>query len=389
MTVTAPAIPAGSQQAVAEKRPGRKPRRWRLPLAIAAVVLLGGIVAALLAPPTGPAIGYLDPASTRGNGARALADILGSRGTQVVRVTSAAAATATGAPVIVVTNPELLPWRQINVLSATSARLVLVAPNEDTLLVLAPGVNVAGNLPVGPVQPACRLPAATLAGNADLGGERLRLDPGYPGTQCYRVGGTSFLISYSSQLTILSNGAPLENQNLAKLGNSALALNLLGGGGKIAWLVPAQTAAVSAGPTSFWSLVPGGAYLVAAELGVAVLLTAAWRARRLGPLVAEPLPVVVRAAETTEGHARLYKASRSRGQAAQALRTAVAARLARALGLPADASAEVIAAEVAARTSLSDEQARRLLSGPAPATDADLVTLATELDAMEGEVRAR
>jgi Domain of unknown function (DUF4350) len=389
MTVTTAAVPAAAQPAGPRQRPDRMTRRWRLPVAIAAVVLFGGLVIALLAPAASPGAGYLDPASTQGTGARALADILAERGTRVIRVTSAAAAVATGARVIVVTSPGLLTSEQLGLLAVTNARLLLVAPGEDTLLTLAPGVNAAGRLPAGPVQPACRLPAATLAGSADLGGIRLRLDPGYAGTQCYRAGGTAFLISYSPQLTILGTGAPLENQNLAALGNCALALNLLGSGGKIAWLVPALPAAASTGSGSFWRLVPAGAYLVAAELGVAVLLTAAWRARRLGPLVAEPLPVVVRAAETTEGHARLYKASRSRGQAAQALRAAVAARLIRALGLPADAGTEIIAAEVAARTSLSQGQARQLLSGLAPATDADLVRLATELDAMEGEVRAR
>jgi hypothetical protein len=387
MTVTTAAgraaQPAGPQQ-----RPGRVPRRWRLPVSIAAVVLIGGLVIALLAPAASPT-GYLDPASTHGTGARALADILASRGTRVIRVTNAAAATAAGARLIVVTDPNGLTLEQQGELGDTSARLLLVAPDEDALLTLAPGVNAVSRLPVGPVQPACGLPAATLAGSASLGGTGMQLDPGYPGTRCYPAGRAAFLISYSRQLTILGTGAPLENEHLAALGNCALALNLLGRGGEIAWLVPAQPAAASAGSGSFWRLVPAGAYLVAAELGVALLLTAAWRARRLGPLVAEPLPVVVRAAETTEGHARLYKASRSRGQAAQALRTAVAGRLARALGLPADAAAGVIAAEVAARTSLSRDQAQQLLSGPAPATDADLVTLATELDAMEGEVRAR
>jgi hypothetical protein len=304
-------------------------------------------------------------------------------------VTSAAAAAATGARVIVVISPDLLTSQQLGVLANSDARLLLVASSDNTLMVLAPGVWTAGSGPAGPVRPGCRLAAAALAGSADLGGFRMRIDPGYPGTQCYRSGGTAFLISYSPQLTILGTGAPLQNQNLAALGNCALALNLLGGRGKIAWLLPALPAVASPGSGSFWQLVPSGAYLVAAEIGVALLLTAAWRARRLGPLVTEPLPVVVRAAETTEGHARLYKARRSRGQAAQALRTAAAARLVRALGLPAEAGTDVIAAEVAARTSLSQDRARQLLSGPAPATDADLVTLATELDAMEGEVRAR
>ena len=51
---------------------------------------------------------------------------------------------------------------------------------------------------------------------------------------------------------------------------------------------------------TFGELVPDWVAPVVWQLGVAVVLAAWWRARRLGPVVAEPLPVVVRAAETTE-----------------------------------------------------------------------------------------
>ena len=66
-----------------------------------------------------------------------------------------------------------------------------------------------------------------------------------------------------------------------------------------------------------------------------MLLLALWRARRLGPVVAEPLPVVVRAAETVEGRARLYRRGGARGQAARgAARRRPVAGSGRALGLP-------------------------------------------------------
>ena len=52
------------------------------------------------------------------------------------------------------------------------------------------------------------------------------------------------------------------------------------------------------------------------------VLLALWQARRLGPVVAERLPVVVRAAETVEGRGRLYRARRARDRAAAALRAA-------------------------------------------------------------------
>ena len=58
------------------------------------------------------------------------------------------------------------------------------------------------------------------------------------------------------------------------------------------------------------------------ELFIAVVLVAGWRARRLGPVVEEPLPVVVRAAEVTEGRARLYRRAKARDRAANELRRA-------------------------------------------------------------------
>jgi len=393
MTAALRPAPAGTSQP-GPKQPAPATaagRRWRLPLAIAAVVLLGAIVIALVAP-AAQTPGYLDPASTQPWGARALADILAARGAQVTRAASPAAAVSAArgrGAAIVVPSPGDLTGAGLRDLAASTARLVIVEPSQAALRVLAPGVSARFFAPVSAVEPGCRLPAAALAGNALLGGAQLTLAPGAPGVACYRHGRQAFLIQYSRRITILGTGVPLQNQDLARLGDAALALNLLRGSRQIAWLVPQPAAVAAAGSGSFWGLVPLGAYLVAAELGVAVLLAALWRARRLGPLVTEPLPVVVRAAETTEGHARLYQASRSRGQAADALRAAVATRLARALGLPADVGHDILTADIARRTGRAPEQVQQLLYGPAPATDAGLVRLADELDTAEREVRAQ
>ena len=59
-------------------------RQWRIPLALVALILLGGTVIALLKPAV-MITGYLDPAGTDAPGARALADILSDRGDKVVR----------------------------------------------------------------------------------------------------------------------------------------------------------------------------------------------------------------------------------------------------------------------------------------------------------------
>ena len=58
------------------------------------------------------------------------------------------------------------------------------------------------------------------------------------------------------------------------------------------------------------------------------LAAAFWRGRRLGPLVVENLPVVVRASETMEGRARLYQKSSARLHALDALRIGAIQRLA-------------------------------------------------------------
>jgi hypothetical protein len=136
-------------------------------------------------------------------------------------------------------------------------------------------------------------------------------------------------------------------------------------------------------------LIPLPAYLVAIQLAVAVVLAAIWRSRRLGPLVPEPLPVVVRASETVEGHAGLYRSRRARGRAAAALRTAMLDRTRPALGLPQDAGAADVVAAFSARSGSGPDRIEAMLFGPAPRDDAALVALADNLDALEREVRTQ
>jgi hypothetical protein len=125
---------------------------------------------------------------------------------------------------------------------------------------------------------------------------------------------------------------------------------------------------------------------VTIQLAVAALLAAAWRARRLGQLVAEPLPVVVRAAETTEGHGRLYQSRHARAQAADALRDALRSRLERAAGLPRGADQDAVVAALARRSGTDPARISELVFGPPPATDQALLALARDLDQLEREV---
>jgi hypothetical protein len=384
-------------------------RRWRVPLALAAVILLGGIVIALLQPGA-PITGYLDPSSTDTTGAHAIADILSDRGDTVIRaITPAAAESAAREPgqggvTLVVTSPGLLTARQLGGLARVQADLVLIGPDPSALAALAPRVGLAGPAPVQSLAPGCGLSAARLAGTADMGGAQLNVQQTATPRRhrgaaarpalCYPTGGHPSLVRYTTAgrvVTVLGTGNALTNGSLAQAGNAALALNLLGSHTRIVWLVPSAglpaAGLPSGGQQSVLNLIPLPAYLVTIQLGIAAVLAALWRVRRLGPLVPEPLPVVVRASETVEGHAGLYRSRRARGRAAAVLRSAMLARTLPALGLAPDARPGEVVAAFSARSGSGQTRIEAMLFGPVPGDDAALVALADDLDALESEVR--
>ena len=406
MTVTAPERAGRARgQDVTGPGPGRGPgpdwRRWRAPAAVALVVLLGGLIVALLQVPA-PVTGPLDPDDTGPAGAHALVALLHSRGQTVIRAGGAAAAAAQARPrgtTLVVTSPQRLSGGDLTVLSRLRASLLLVAPGRAALAALAPDVTLARPALVRDLPPRCGLPGAVAAGDAELGGLLLRSTA--PGAwHCYPEGAATpsllaSLVQYDSRgrlITVLGTGAPLANSGLGRHGNAALALNLLAASPRIVWLVPGPLPApgtASSGHRPLASLIPGQVYAVAIQLGVVVVLLALWRMRRLGPLVTEPLPVVVRACETVEGHGRLYRSRRARDRAAAALREAALGRIVTRLGLPRDVPADAVCQELASRTGRDPGDVRALLFGEVPGDDAALVRLADGLDALEGQVLTR
>ena len=416
----APAADGGREEdagsAANARRPGRATavgRRWRWPVALALLVLAAGAVMALLQP--SPTV-YLDPDSTGPAGGHALADLVTARGARVIRVTAppgmnagagsaGVGATAAGTGVELVTSAGLLTNAQLAQAARFRGDIIVTDPDQAALRALAPAVTMSGSESAQTAPPLCNDRTASLAGDADTGGVVLQTsDPA--AVTCYPGAGGYFFVQYRDEnrtITILGTGAPFTNAGLADHGDAALALNLLRTATTITWLVPdpdVQSAGTSTAQRSFFSLVPRPAYLITIQLAVAVLLAAAWRARRLGPLVAERISVVVRASETVEGHGRLYQARRARGRAAAELRAAARARLIRRLGVapengapdgtsaPGRAHATTAAtAAIAARAGEHPDKVTSLLDGPLPATDQELVALADDLDSLERKVR--
>jgi hypothetical protein len=147
----------------------------------------------------------------------------------------------------------------------------------------------------------------------------------------------------------------------------------------------------SAQAVTLAQLIPHWIWWMLLQLVVAAAALAYWRSRRLGRLVHEQLPVRVRAAETVEGHANLYRRASAHGRAAGLLRSAAARRIAPLLGLPAGPAGRTpasLVAPVAERLGRPPEQVHAVLAGPAPMTEAELVQLTDQLDRLEQEVRS-
>jgi hypothetical protein len=366
---------------------------WRAgkgPVTVLLVVLLGGLVLALAAgePPSA----RLDPRSPAPSGARAVAEILRDQGVQVELVTTSAAmvAAAGRGDTLLVADPDLLAGSQAESVRSIGADLVLVGTTTPERYLR--GVTAEPAEP-GVRSPGCRLAAARRAGPVDAGLVGYRTGDAELGAAprlCYARDGVPSLVQAHDEgrrVTLLGSPSALTNGRLDDEGNAALVLGLLGGNPRLVWYLPSTEDLPPQARTSFYDLVPAGVWWALVQAGVAVLLVALWRARRLGPVVAEPLPVVVRAAETVEGRARLYRKAGARGAAAGALRGGVRSRLLTALGLPRRADSAAVVAAVAARSTRPAPDVAALLYGAAPADDAALVRLAADLDALEREVR--
>lgn len=366
-------------------------RRFRWPLLAGGFLVLVAALAVLVSPTGNRA--DLDPDSAAPGGSRAVARILTEQGVAVARVTRGAQLADRVAPgtTLLVARSELLGPDRLAQIGSLDADLVLVEPDAVALGVLAPGVVPSGVVDARLTAPDCSSADALAAGRVLSGGHLYRAGPGAAGyTACYPdpdpAAGTAYSLVTGTEgdhrVTVLGQSALLTNAELAREGNAALALRLLGEHRSLVWYLPDPLDAGNAGP-GITELRPRWWTWLFWQLVLAAVVAMVWRARRLGRLVPEPLPVVVRAAETEEGRARLYRASRARGRAAATLRTATIRRLARRLDAPPEATPRGVVRMVAQSTGRPEQDVAGLLLGPEPEDDGALVWLADQLDALE------
>lgn len=371
--------------------------RFRWLITVSALVIV--VVTALALAESPSSTRDLSPDNHRANGAMAMAEVLRDQGLTVTEVATLQEAylTLREGGTLVIANYEFFTDEQIDTIQSHDGELIWVEPFANELQELGPALSRV----VGPadtsVPAACDVPAAVKAESlTDVRGNYALTDPPDSVTLCFTddgFTGASVHIDRPGRGSehILADRTIMSNDALATDGNAALAFNLVGSHDTIAWYVgdPADEtlfAQDQPGASYFAPTTPAWLSPLVVSLAITGFVAALWRGRRMGALVSEPLPVIVRASEATRGRARLYRHAGARGHASAAMRAAAASRMAARLGLPRSADPDGVVTAIASATGREAHQIQQALYGPAPTTDDQMLDLVALLDSLEGEV---
>ena len=364
-------------------------RRHRATLAIVAGLVLAVAVVILLGGDGSRTTEALDPDNPDPAGGQAVARVLADQGVDVTVVRSADALDETRVDTdttVVVTSTDLLGESTIDRLldHARDADLVLAQPG--------PGTTEAFGITDLPYQVAVDDPRPAACTDPTYDGLSVQVDRAleYPVTRgCFRGVHGALLARPTPGVTLLGAGDAISNDQVLRADNAAVALRLLGQHDRLVWYVPSLDDLVGDDGVSLTTLLPRWLRPALWIAVLAVLGLLLWRVRRLGPLASEPLPVVVKAIETTRSRGRLYRRAGDRAHAAAALRAAARTRASDRLGLGTRPDPDALVRDLARHTARPVEEIDHLLGpeAPTPATDHDLIALAGHLAELDREVR--
>ncbi len=363
-------------------------RRNRTPLLLGLAVVVAIVGLAVLNRDNAPFGGDLDPRNPGPTGAQAVAKVLDTHGVDVRIVRGERAfrgAAVDENTTVVVSNPSELGRSTFAVVRSRAplaGATVVVGASEvlQEAFALEPR-----NLGEEDLFADCDEPVA----------EGLTIRAPYaaavPGEGCFTDGDAVALNRPAADRKFWLLLAPdvLSNDHVTEADNAALALRLLGQHPQVVWYVADGTDVAARDGVSLSSLLPRWLYPALWLLLIGTLALLVWSGRRFGPLVHEPLPVVVRAAESTESRGRLYHRARDRSHAATILRGATRRRLGEQLALGSDAPLHEVALAVAGRTGRRADDVHGLLAPDSVTNDSALADLGRRLLQLEDEVRTR
>ena len=369
---------------------GRRARYWLL-AGVGALIV--AVVSTVLAAGGGVGGKPLEADSAAPAGARALVEVLRRQGVNVTAADTLAearslAGAAANPTVFFFDESGYLTDDQLSAMSALAPRTVVASPDFLALQTLTPSVGFGGLSQTTVSRAACTVAAAVKADNLSPGGSTLTIPADAAELSgCFTSGENAFALveqtTADRTLTLLADGTLFSNEKIGQAGNAALALNLLGAGDDLVWYLPTIADVPGTGTPSLGELTPGWVTPTLILLVLVTVAAAVWRGRRFGPLVAENLPVTVRASETMEGRARLYARSNARLRALDALRVGAVQRLAGQVGLSRLASLDDVIAMVATVVDRPPADVRTVLVDAVPASDSDLVALSDRIQEIE------
>lgn len=393
--------PSGASQAVGDPL-GTRLRRAR-PVVLALLLLTAVVLSTLwLRPQVSKVPLAIDnPTST---GAMALAELLRAQGVSVRSTSSwsdALTASQDGATLALVSPGSLSPDERKDLARAGGDVVVLSDLYQSLAGLTQATVTGASTSKDTVLEAGCQDPDALAAARlpgvrgsvtaTDASGHQI---PGATG--CFPLGPSagSSQHSYAYLTAPLPSGATLRviadnqlvtNATLAQQGAAALAVRALGHHREVVWFD-----ADHRDVTSLWDSPDLPRQLpVLVLLSLAVLAALAGvQGRRMGRLVPDPLPVVVRSTETTLGRGHLYRRAHDHAHAAEVLRAGTLARLRPRLGLPRHCETALVAQAAARVTGLPETYLDQLLAGPPPHDNQALTDLAAQLDHLESEVHS-
>ena len=358
----------------------RQSARTSIIVGIALVLLL--VVIALLAGDSDSASSGppLSPSSTAGDGTRGLVLLLQDLGADV-RVGDRVPDDRSRVALLLHDGLSSDDHQKVDDWVAAGGTLVVADPSSplsaDTTL-----RSVGGFLERG----RCTLPEL-----ADV--ERLDV-PFAPGLRsrgersCFGDESSAFVVSTptgSGHIVSLGSASVFTNGSLDATDNSVLAARLL---------VPSRGAAVAvldpnppgSGSTTLSDLVPDRVFQAIVQLGVAFLLYALWRSRRVGQPVTERQPVAIAGSQFVRAVGGLQQRSHATNRAATALRMETRRVLCERYSIPLYSDVDTLAAAAAARAGLDRATVAAALWDTPILDDESLVTLGHSLDAIRQEV---
>ena len=390
--------------------------RWYWIGAVSLILLVAAPIMAAKPQDTVP----LSTNNTGTLGARAVAEILRDHGIGVRQIAklSQARIRTPSETTLVVTYPEQLAAYQVESILKYPGDVTFLGVSSTVLSTLDVGLSTVHDTPYLTRDHGCDSPHAVAAEAIEWGGQGISRSDVSNATVCFLsksgAGGWATVEQNGRTVTIIADPSVPANGQLAGNGNAALVLRSVGAHPQVVWYAPdyfdtstlTWTAPATPGdkpssnnagtgtdtpPPSEVSaqadFLPRGTGNVIFALVLAVFVAAVWLGRRMGPIVSEPLPVVVHASEATRGRGRLYRRARALGRASSALRASSARRIGSRLGVPRGADAGALLAAVSRATGRSRESIEHFLYGPPPATDEAMMVLVQQLDTLESEVR--